>query len=131
MKTILALLVLISLTIETGASELPRKFINALHQAETGGRLGAIKGDGGSALGPFQIHESYWHDSKVTGHYEQVTNYTYSVKVVTAYLNRYGSQHINKRNWFALARIHNGGPDGMKKPATIPYAKKVMDYMKN
>ena len=35
-------------------------FLNALHQVESGGQLGAIVGDNGRALGPLQIHKIYW-----------------------------------------------------------------------
>ncbi|MEL0099922.1 MAG: hypothetical protein VW907_10230, partial [Opitutae bacterium] len=52
------------------AEEVPMSLINAIHQVETGGRLGAIKGDNGRALGPLQIHRAYWIDSGVEGKYE-------------------------------------------------------------
>ena len=29
-----------------------------------------------------------------------------------------------------LARIHNGGPDGYKKPATVGYWQKVQSHLK-
>ncbi len=127
MKTII-LILLLACVVSEGA-ELPKRFLNALHQVETGGRLGPIKGDGGKALGPFQIHEVYWQDSRVTGHYSQCADYDYAVKVVTAYLNRYGKDYIDKSDWEKLARIHNGGPKGHTKKATEAYWKKVQKQL--
>jgi hypothetical protein len=129
MKIILVLILF--LTITAFGDDVPPRFLRALHQVESSGRLGAIKGDSGRALGPFQIHESYWQDSRVRGSYFQVTNYNYSVKVVTSYLNRYGAAYIDKRDWFNLARVHNGGPHGPRNASTIPYAKKVLSHMKD
>lgn len=128
MKTIIAILTVIG-AMNVMGKELPAKFLKAIHQVETGGRKGAIKGDEGRALGPFQIHYGYWLDSGVAGSYEQCAGYDYSVKVVTAYLKRYGSHYINKRDWQALARIHNGGPKGFKNKITLDYWKKVKQYI--
>ena len=126
---ILSVIFICVLACAVSGAELPKRFLNALHQVETGGRTGAIKGDNGKALGPFQIHESYWIDSGVKGSYNQCVDYDYSVKVVTAYLNRYGASHIEKRDWQSLARIHNGGPNGAYKKATLPYWEKVRKHL--
>ena len=116
--------------VSAGAAELPPAFIKAIHQVETSGRYGAIKGDKGKALGPLQIHHSYWKDSKVKGIYSNCTNYNYSVAVMTGYLNRYGSNFIARGDWESLARIHNGGPSGHKRKSTIPYLTKFRKHFK-
>ena len=106
----------------------PEAFWKALHQVETSGRFGAIKGDGGAALGPLQIHCSYHQDSRVPGPYRQVANWDYARKVATAYFKRYAAQAWERGDIETLARIHNGGPMGHRKAATLPYARRVLAY---
>jgi len=103
----------------------PESFWRALHQVETSGRTGAILGDNGRSLGPLQISRAYHADARVGGSYAQVTSLTYSRRVVTAYLKRYAPQAWAKGDVATLARIHNGGPTGHRKTATLPYADKV------
>lgn len=119
-------LLLLMLAIAGGAPlPVPTKLTKAIHQVETSGRLGPILGDNGKALGPFQIHKSYWQDSGVKGSYSRCSDYNYALQVVTGYLNRYGKQFIRSNNLEALARIHNGGPTGHQKAATKHYWAKV------
>ena len=104
----------------------PASFFRALHVVETSGRTGPILGDGGKALGPLQIHRAYHADSRVAGDYSRVADLDYSKRVVSAYLQRYAPAAA----WAAgdvvtLARIHNGGPRGASKPATVAYGDKV------
>ena len=103
----------------------PASFFRALHVVETSGRTGAILGDGGRALGPLQIHRAYHADSRVAGDYSRVADLDYSKRVVTAYLQRYAPQAWASGDVVTLARIHNGGPRGDKKSATLGYAAKV------
>ena len=103
----------------------PDSFFRALHIVETGGKRGPIIGDGGRALGPLQIHRAYHADSRVAGAYERCADLDYSKRVVTAYLQRYAPAAFASGDVTTLARIHNGGPLGDKKPATIRYASKV------
>lgn len=95
--------------------------INAIHQVETGEKLGPIRGKHGE-LGPFQITKAYWIDSKVKGNFSQCSDYDYSVRVVEAYFNKYGRDYLTKKDYEALARLHNSGPDWKKKtPKTDNY----------
>ena len=103
----------------------PDSFFRALHIVETGGKRGAIIGDDGRALGPLQIHRSYHADSRVAGDYARVADLDYSKRVVTAYLKRYAPAAWAKGDVTTLARIHNGGPRGASKPATIRYGAKL------
>lgn len=125
MKTLLAFLALCS----AAYAAPPESFWRALHVVETGGRYGAIIGDNGRALGPLQIHRVYWQDAKVSGEYEDCADLNYSIKVASAYLKRYAPAAWDAGDVETLARVHNGGPKGASKPATIPYAKKVMRAM--
>lgn len=119
----------LALVLNVHAADLPDKFISALHQVESSGRFGPILGDGGKALGPFQIHHRYWKDARVPGTYAQCADYGYSVRVVTAYLNRYGRRYVAQQNFEALARIHNGGPDGFRRSTTVKYWKRVLPQL--
>lgn len=103
----------------------PDSFFRALHIVETGGGTGAIIGDGGRALGPLQIHRAYHTDSRVAGAYERCADLDYSKRVVSAYLQRYAPAAWASGDVTTLARIHNGGPRGASKPATIRYGEKV------
>lgn len=98
----------------------------AIHQVETSGRLGPIVGDGGAALGPLQIHRGYHQDSGVSGPYRNCSSLAYAKRVVRGYMDRYAVERRLGRPATALdiARIHNGGPNGYKKKATLGYAAK-------
>jgi hypothetical protein len=122
MKSIL----LFTLAVITAHAAPPPSFFAALHQVETGGALGGIKGDKGKALGPLQIHRAYHADSRVGGEYSRCADLEYSKKVVTAYLKRYAPAAWESGNVSTLARIHNGGPKGHLKPATKSYSQKVL-----
>ena len=107
----------------------PESFWRALHQVEASGRHGAIIGDNGRSLGPLQISRAYHADSRVAGDYSQVTDLVYARRVATAYLKRYAPQAWAQGDVETLARIHNGGPSGHRKAATLPYAEKVRRAM--
>lgn len=103
----------------------PDSFFRALHIVETSGKRGPILGDNGRALGPLQIHRAYHADARIGGDYARCADLDYSRRVVSAYLQRYAPQAWAAGDVSTLARIHNGGPRGDKKTATIGYAAKV------
>ena len=108
----------------------PESFWRALHQVETSGRTGAVRGDNGRSLGPLQISRAYHADARVAGSYEQVADLAYARRVATAYLKRYAPQAWAQGDVETLARIHNGGPSGHRKSATLGYADKVRRAMR-
>lgn len=113
----------------TATAELPTGFIAALHRVETGGRSGAIRGDGGAAFGPLQIHRAYWHDAvqhdrSIGGRYEDVVNLRYAARIVDAYMRRYARTAYRRGDAATMARVHNGGPAGARKRATLVYLAK-------
>lgn len=117
----------------------PEKFWSALHQIETGGALGAIKGDyvNGQprALGPYQIHRAYFKDSKIKGNYTQCADLAFSRKVVSAYLEIKAPKAWAAGDCNVLFRTHNGGPAAMRATGTTKknldrYAKKALGLMK-
>lgn len=121
MKTLALLLAFAS----TAQAAPPDSFFRALHIVETSGRTGPILGDGGRALGPLQIHRGYHADARIGGDYARCADLDYSRRVVTAYLQRYAPAAWAAGDVSTLARIHNGGPRGDKKTATLGYAAKV------
>lgn len=126
MKTTLTILFI---TAAAATADLPAGFIDALHRVETGGRLGAVIGDGGAARGPLQIHRGYWQDAveydrSIGGRYEDVADLRYAARVVDAYMRRYAKRAYRDGDSATMARIHNGGPSGHRKAATLRYLKK-------
>lgn len=103
----------------------PASFFRALHIVETSGRTGPILGDDGKALGPLQIHRAYHADARIGGDYFRCADLDYSKRVVSAYLQRYAPAAWAAGDVSTLARIHNGGPRGASKPATVAYGAKV------
>jgi len=106
-----------------------RAILDAIRTVETGGERDPDNavGDGGDALGAYQIHRAYWLDAtekdpalRALG-YESVTDRAVAERVVIAYLTRYAP------NWKldTVARIHNGGPKGHLRNSTKAYAAKV------
>jgi len=100
------------------------RLLDAIAHVESRNDPNAV-GDSGRARGVYQIHRSYWQDGTrilgVTWSYQDATDPIKARQVVRAYLLHYG----RGRDLLDLARIHNGGPNGYKKPATRSYANKV------
>jgi predicted chitinase len=106
-----------------------RAFLDALAQVESGGNDAAV-GDGGKAIGRMQIWEIYHTDAvahapAIGGEYADCKGKAYAERVVVAYLHRYGKKALADKDWERLSRIHNGGPSGHRKRATIKYWRKV------
>jgi len=126
MKHLFALVV-VSITLHAEPSA---AFWRALHEVETGGRVGAIVGDNGRSLGPLQISRAYFADSRVGGAYEQVADLPFAIKVASAYMQRYEPEAWRAGNMEVLARLHNAGPAWRRKlSATDIYAAKVRRQM--
>lgn len=114
------------------------RFLDAVRQVETGGMAndgrGAV-GDGGDAIGPYQIHRAYFidavaYDKSLSTHkYEEcLNNKELSERVVKAYIKRYLPKGADEN---AAARQHNGGPQGFKRNSTLGYLKKFLKYWRN
>ena len=106
-----------------------RAFLDALAQVESGGKDDAV-GDGGKAIGRMQIWEIYHADAvqhvrAIGGQYSDCKGKAYAERIVMAYLHRYGKQALKDKDYEKLARIHNGGPRGHTKSATVKYWRKV------
>ena len=120
-----------------------RETLDAIRVVETGAEpdegRGAI-GDDGNALGSYQIWKPYWTDAvernpslKVGGFERVLKDKAHSEKIVRAYMARYNKEALRRleegrgsmADVLRTARIHNGGPKGYRKEATLKYAAKV------
>ncbi len=118
--------------------------LNAIEQVESGGDANAV-GDGGAAVGSFQIHKIYVDDVnriQLAKHEERHMGYlpykyhwrkdrNISRDMVSIYLRYYATMRRIDRKPTAedMARIHNGGPNGWKKDSTKEYWGKVKIYL--
>ena len=94
------------------------RILHAIRQVETGGESDPANavGDGGRAIGPFQIHQAYWadaveHDPSIGGEYADCRDEEYARQIVLAYLSRYCKVWTDEN----VARIHNGGGGILKR----------------
>jgi hypothetical protein len=115
---------------ENARMEIDQTFLDALAAVETNGNDAAIN-FAEDAHGRYQIRAGYLAD----GNAALGTRYTLAemhdpdkaARIVTAYLTRYGNalartgRLVTARD---LARIHNGGPRGWQKAATLGYAER-------
>ena len=115
----------------------------AIRLVETGGCADqgrGAKGDGGNALGPFQIWKPYWTDAaerdpavKAGSYARCLRDLDYSRLVVRAYMRRYCPEQMKRLesgratlvDLERVARVHNGGPRGHLKKATLAYWAKI------
>ena len=101
------------------------QLLDAIARIESRCNPNAI-GDGGRALGAYQIHRVYWEDGTellgVDWPHRDATDPKKARRVVRAYLLHYGKG----RSLIEMARIHNGGPCGYRKKVTLCYARKIL-----
>jgi Destabilase len=97
----------------------------AIRMVESSGRDAPPDGDGGRAIGPYQIHRIYWADSRVEGDYQDCRRREYAERVIRAYMRRYVRGAWERRDAEVIARTHNGGPRGREKRATDGYWSRV------
>ena len=97
-------------------------------------------GDGGRARGPLQIWRAYWQDACEYGgvsddpawRYEtEAHNRVKSIQAVRWYWQRYCRAAYRHADLQTLARVHNGGPRGDRKEATLTYWNAVSERMRH
>lgn len=100
------------------------RLLDAIAVVESRENPGAM-GDQGRAVGVYQIHRPYWAEGTeilgVNWAYADARDPQKARQVVRAYLSHYG----RGKTLLDMARIHNGGPKGYEKRATLAYARKV------
>lgn len=98
--------------------------LDAIAHVESNNNPDAV-GDNGRAIGSYQIHRRYWQDGiRILGvdwKYPDARDPQKARRVVRAYLRYYGKG----KSLLDMARIHNGGPSGHRKEATLKYARKI------
>jgi len=104
------------------------RLLDAIAAVESRSNPKAV-GDSGRARGVYQIHRRYWIDgTRILGvdwSYDEAVDPYKAREVVRAYLMHYGQD----RTLLEKARIHNGGPGGYRKQATLPYARKIVKIL--
>ena len=104
--------------------------LDAIAHVESNNNPDAV-GDNGRAVGSYQIHRRYWQDGiRILGvdwKYRDARDPQKARQIVRAYLRYYGKG----KSLLDMARIHNGGPKGHKKKATLAYSRKVETILEN
>lgn len=118
---------------ENARMEIDQTFLDAIAAVETNGNDAAIN-FAEDAHGRYQIRAAYLAD----GNAALGTRYTLAemhdpdkaARIVTAYLTRYGTAWERRTGHEAtaadLARIHNGGPFGAERYATVGYSMRFL-----
>jgi hypothetical protein len=112
-----------------------RPLLDAIRQVESGGNDEAT-GDGGNAIGAYQIWIAYWSDAvewvpDLKGEYEGCRARWYAERIMIAYWHRYARRALIDGDYEKLARVHNGGPKGHLKQATEKYWDKVVRLLED
>ena len=107
-----------------------RVLFDALRLVESGGDARAV-GDGGRSRGPYQIQLAYWTDGggNPERYLSDVWDRAACEKIMIGYFERYCPAALASGDWQTVARVHNGGPNGMSKQATLGYWSKVKGAM--
>jgi len=105
------------------------EFFSALRQVESGGDDRAV-GDGNTSHGPYQIGLAYWLDGSGTRQAWPCYDRAKCEAVMMRYWQRYCPQALLDSDFEVLARVHNGGPGGASKVATLAYWQKVQEAMR-
>ena len=104
--------------------------LHAIRMVESHDRPDVPDGDGGRAIGPYQVHEVYWRDAlaedpTLGGTYEDCRDRAYAERIIRAYMLRYAPEAWASGDAEIIARTHNGGPSGPDKASTAAYWERV------
>lgn len=137
MKFVVCILLFIGCTLN--AVEVSMKLLNAIAEVESSGK-GYVVGDGGKAVGKYQIHKQYVDEvnrilklRKINKHYtyNDRLNPNKSMEMVAHYLTFWGRQYEKRTGKPAtmevLAKIHNGHAFWTRNPQN----PKNMKYFNN
>lgn len=109
----------------------PREqILAAIRFVESSNRADVPDGDGGKAIGPYQIWFVYWQDAiaaepSLGGTYQDCRDREYAERVIGAYMRRWVPDAWRAGEAEVLARVHNGGPRGPQNPKTDGYWRRV------
>lgn len=111
--------------------------LNAIRMVESGGKDDVKDGDGGKAIGEYQIHRGYFddaakYDKSLGDDYQKCRERAFAERVVRAYMARYLPAGASDED---IARVHNGGCGILKRKgskawnATTRYWEKVKKHL--
>jgi len=106
------------------------RILAAIRFVESGDRANVPDGDGGKAIGPYQIHRVYWQDAVtfapgLGGDYQDCRRADYAERVIDAYMAKWVPDAWANGEAEVIARVHNGGPNGHENPRTQRYWERV------
>lgn len=130
--------IIVTLFITTCIAQVPTKLLDAIATVESSNQA-TVVGDGGKSVGMYQLGKLYIDDVNniygTTYKYSDRLNPAISREITAKYLTHYGKVYTRKTGKKptaeVYARIHNGGPGGYKKKATIKYWSKIRDVLCN
>jgi hypothetical protein len=104
------------------------RLFNGIRQVESHGNDYAV-GDHGQARGPYQIHAAYWRDAcRFGGVRWSYARWVWDRRHCQQVMAWYWQAH-HARSDQARARMHNGGPGGVRSPAARAYWRRVQRSM--
>ena len=104
--------------------------LHAIRLVESGDRPNPPDGDGGRAIGPYQIWRVYWRDSGVPGDYQQCRDRAYAERVILAYWRRWCPAALASGDWRTLANtFHLGRTAATRGEVDKAYLAKVKAAM--
>lgn len=111
-----------------------REVLDAIRAVESRGQPEPPDGDGGRAIGPYQIHRGYWQDAvafdpELGGTYEDCRDLAYAERVIAAYMRRFVPEAWRAVDAEVIARTHNGGPRGAERASTLRYWERVRSVL--
>jgi hypothetical protein len=120
-----------SATRRQGRSWSRAAILDAIRWVESSHRDDVPDGDGGRAIGPYQIHVEYWQDAlraepALGGTWQDCRRRDYAERIVAAYMRKYEPEAWTRGDAEVIARTHNGGPRGFDNPATEAYWRRVL-----
>ena len=101
--------------------------LDAIEFVESGGEEypEVCIGDGGDAVGAYQIHKIYVDDANRIVGWDKFLYADRWDRDNSREMTSIVIQHYGKGDFETMARIHNGGPNGWKKESTKKYWNKV------
>ncbi len=104
--------------------------LSALRWVESHHNDNVRDGDGGKAIGPYQIHLVYWQDAQraeaaLGNDYQRCRDRAYAEAVIAAYMQKWAAAAWATGDAETIARVHNGGPLGASRDSTLPYWQRV------
>ncbi len=107
-----------------------QQILDAIRFVESSDREDPPDGDGGLAIGPYQIHRIYWQDAitfrpELGGDYQDCRQRAYAERVIDAYMSKWAPDAWRDGDAERIARVHNGGPRGHENPKTDRYWQRV------